>query len=97
MEMEDDEEDENDEEKWDFVKEDIFDLVYDANKSQNNPSDMDTLKDNDSFDEVPEYIVEAFSYHKDAIQAVRRNPMNKNQILTGGLDDILNLINTESG
>lgn len=58
---------------------------------------MDTFQENESFNEVPEFIIEAFSYHKDAIQAVKRNPLNKNQILTGGLDNILNLIDTESG
>lgn len=46
---------------------------------------------------MPEFIVEAFSYHKDSIQAVKVNRNNKNEILTGGLDNIFNLIRIDSG
>lgn len=41
--------------------------------------------------------MEAFSYHKDSIQAVKVNWLNKSEILTGGLDNIFNLIDAASG
>lgn len=57
---------------------------------------MDTMQE-ESYDEVPEFIVEAFLYHKDAIQSVKVNPQNKKEILTGGLDNVFNVINTVKG